>query len=212
MDETLKSTEGQKEILNISNSTAKIEGRLQRTDGIDLAMNIGCTACVALITKSDIYVANAGDSRSVLCRGLTAIAMSEDHKPDLAREKKRIEKAGGKVDDGRVNGIINLSRSLGDLEYKMDKKLSPAEQIISSVPELKIEKLTSDVKFLIIACDGIWDCLTNDQAVSILREKMYDSNNKPLKVSLGKAIGEVLDSIVAVDLENPGIAMTPINF
>jgi protein phosphatase 1G len=48
--------------------------------------------------------------------------MSIDHKPDNVEEKRRIEKAGGFVSDGRVNGNLNLSRALGDLEYKKDTK------------------------------------------------------------------------------------------
>jgi serine/threonine protein phosphatase PrpC len=50
--------------------------------------------------------------------------MSVDHKPDLAAEKARIERAGGFVEENRVKGILNLSRSLGDLEYKLDKNIT----------------------------------------------------------------------------------------
>jgi len=151
-------------------------------------------------------VANAGDSRAVLCRKSTAIPMSEDHKPDLDREKKRIEKANGMVEDGRVNGILNLSRSLGDLEYKQDKKLTAAEQMITAMPDIKVEKNTDDVEFLIIGCDGIWDCLTNEKAVSIVRKEIWDSTkNKPIKAKLGKVVSDILDTILAVDLDNPGI-------
>ena len=73
-----------------------------------LASYAGCTANVALIHKNTLYVANAGDSRSVLCRNNGPFDMSVDHKPDNPEEKARIEKAGGFVNDGRVNGkIIN---------------------------------------------------------------------------------------------------------
>jgi len=51
--------------------------------------------------------------------------MSIDHKPDNKEEKDRIEKAGGFVSEGRVNGNLNLSRALGDLEYKKDENLKP---------------------------------------------------------------------------------------
>lgn len=80
-----------------------------------------------MITPTEIYVANAGDSRAVLARKsgdkYTAVEMSVDHKPDLPEEKKRIERAGGFVEDNRVKGILNLSRSLGDLEYKSDSSI-----------------------------------------------------------------------------------------
>lgn len=71
-----------------------------------------------MIYKNDLYVANAGDSRSVLCTGGKAKEMSKDHKPDDEKERERIIKAGGYVTDGRINGNLNLSRAIGDLEYK----------------------------------------------------------------------------------------------
>ena len=74
----------------------------------------GCTAVVALLRDRDLYVANAGDSRCVVCKAGKAIDMSVDHKPEDAIETERITKAGGKVtSDGRVNGGLNLSRALG---------------------------------------------------------------------------------------------------
>lgn len=81
---------------------------------------IGCTACSALITKDEIIVANAGDSRAVWASRKADGKyehkdLSVDHKPELADEKARIEKAGGFVWENRVKGELNLSRSLGDL-------------------------------------------------------------------------------------------------
>jgi len=81
--------------------------------------------------------------------------MSEDHKPDLPREKERIQKAGGYITEGRINGNLNLSRALGDLEYKRNSDLGPGEQLISAVPEIKKRTLTSDDEFLVLGCDGI---------------------------------------------------------
>ena len=79
---------------------------------------------MALITDTEIYCANSGDSRCVLSSNGKAIELSVDHKPDLPTEKERIERAGGFVEDNRVKGVLNLSRSLGDLEYKQDRDLS----------------------------------------------------------------------------------------
>jgi len=68
--------------------------------------------------------------------------MSIDHKPDLIEENNRISKAGGFVIEGRVNGNLNLSRALGDLEYKKVKNLPPHEQLISAFPDIKSHTLT----------------------------------------------------------------------
>ena len=74
----------------------------------------GCTAVVTLIRGNEVFVANAGDSRCVLCRNGKAVDLSFDHKPEDESERTRIEAAGGKVtNDGRVNGGLNLSRALG---------------------------------------------------------------------------------------------------
>jgi len=67
--------------------------------------------------------------------------MSVDHKPDLPTERDRIMKAGGFISEGRVNGNLNLSRAIGDLEYKKDTKFSEKDQLITSFPEVKIREL-----------------------------------------------------------------------
>lgn len=81
-------------------------------------MDSGCTAVVALLVGSQLYVANAGDSRCVVSREGKAFEMSSDHKPEDEPERERIENAGGKVtNDGRVNGGLNLSRAIGQYLY-----------------------------------------------------------------------------------------------
>ena len=82
----------------------------------DHAVHAGATAIVAVIVGKTLTVANAGDSRAILCRGGTAYPLSFDHKPLQERELNRIRNAGGFVNHfGRVNGNLNLSRALGDL-------------------------------------------------------------------------------------------------
>jgi serine/threonine protein phosphatase PrpC len=83
----------------------------------------GCTANVVLITPNKYIIANAGDSRSVLCRSGRAIQFSEDHKPESEVESNRIRRAGGTISMGRVNGGLNLTRSFGDYDYKQGKDL-----------------------------------------------------------------------------------------
>ena len=72
-------------------------------------------------------MANAGDSRTILSVNGDCVEMSEDHKPDNEKEKARITKAGGFVSDGRINGNLNLSRAIGDMEYKKGENLSDHE-------------------------------------------------------------------------------------
>lgn len=87
----------------------------------------GCTANVVMITKTEILCANAGDSRSVLSKKGKSKDLSIDHKPDNPSERRRIERANGFVEDSRVNGMLALSRSLGDFEYKGNPILKPED-------------------------------------------------------------------------------------
>lgn len=91
---------------------------------------------------------------------------------------------------------MNLSRSLGDLEYKQNKKLKPEEQMITANPDIVEEELTKDINFIVIACDGIWDCLTNQECCDFISERL---KNDP-KIKLSKIIEEMFDSIIANDL------------
>jgi len=104
----------------------------------DHPINAGCTSICAVIVGEVLTVANAGDSRAVLCRaGCVAEPLSFDHKPLHEIEMKRIIDAGGFVNNfGRVNGNLNLSRSIGDLKYKQTPGLPPSAQIITAEPDI----------------------------------------------------------------------------
>jgi len=67
-------------------------------------------------------------------------------------------------------GNLNLSRSLGDLEYKQNKKMGTEEQMITAYPDVVVENLTNDINFIVIACDGIWDCLTNQECCDLYQK------------------------------------------
>ena len=91
----------------------------------------GCTANVVLITATEVYCANAGDSRAYLhTKSGETKALSTDHKPDVETERQRINNAGGYVSEGRVNDNLNLTRAIGDLEYKKNASLKPEQQIM----------------------------------------------------------------------------------
>ncbi|KAK7311053.1 hypothetical protein RJT34_08935 [Clitoria ternatea] len=132
----------------------------------------GSTACVAIIRNNQLFVANAGDSRCVISRKGQAYDLSRDHKPDLQNEKERILKAGGFIHAGRVNGSLNLARAIGDMEFKQNKFLSAENQIVTAKPDINTVELCDEDEFIVLACDGIWDCLTSQQLVDFVRQQL----------------------------------------
>ncbi|KAJ7951996.1 Protein phosphatase 2C family protein [Quillaja saponaria] len=138
--------------------------------------NSGCTACVAIIRNNQLIVSNAGDSRCVLSRKGQAYNLSKDHKPDLEIEKDRILKAGGFIQVGRVNGSLNLARAIGDAEFKQNKFLPAEKQIVTAYPDITSVELCDDDEFLVIACDGIWDCMSSQQLVDFVQGQLKTEN------------------------------------
>lgn len=144
------------------------------------ADSVGCTAVSVLVTPTHLVAVNAGDSRVVLCRDGKAIALSQDHKPNDEVEQTRIVRAGGTVEETqggarthyRVNGNLNLSRAIGDMEYKKNTALLPSEQIITSTPDVFQLERTPEDEFLILGCDGVWDVLSNDDAVQFVQSRI----------------------------------------
>jgi protein phosphatase 2C family protein 2/3 len=142
----------------------------------------GCTAIAALFSAdSKIYVANAGDSRSVISVKGEVKPLSFDHKPSRDTERTRILASGGYIENGRVNGHLALSRALGDFSHKRQKSLTPEEQAITADPDVTVHDITEEDEFVVIACDGIWDCLSSQRVVDFVR----------LKVSEGKELNEI---------------------
>ncbi len=122
--------------------------------------------------------------------------LSRDHKPDDKNEKQRILKAGGQVDDGRINGNLNLSRAIGDLDYKNCKNLPPEEQMITANPE--ITKIKNEgIEFILMGCDGIWQVKTSGEMVGWVRNRLG-------KKSLGGILEELFDELVSQDCNKEG--------
>lgn len=147
--------------------------------GEEPGVDSGCTAVVALLRGPELFVANAGDSRCVVSRGGKALDMSIDHKPEDKPESDRITKAGGRVTaDGRVNGGLNLSRAIGDHCYKKNEAVSDREQMITALPDVKCITLQENDDFMILACDGIWNVMTSQEAVDFVKELLTAGKNK----------------------------------
>ena len=132
----------------------------------------GTTANICVIYNNKIYTVNVGDSRSVLSRNGKAIPLSFDHKPYNKLEMKRITESGGFVHNKRVNGRLAVSRAIGDNSLKhINPKLSP----LTATPEITITELQKDDEFIVIACDGLWDVMDNQEVVDYIR-KQYKKN------------------------------------
>ncbi|KAF7803723.1 putative protein phosphatase 2C 9 isoform X1 [Senna tora] len=124
----------------------------------------GSTAVTAiLLNNQKLWIANVGDSRAVLSRGGLAVQMSTDHEPN--NERGSIENRGGFVsnipgDVARVNGQLAVSRAFGDKNLKLH---------LRSDPDIQYTDINPDTEFLILASDGLWKVMTNEEAVDIAR-------------------------------------------
>jgi serine/threonine protein phosphatase PrpC len=107
-----------------------------------------------------------------------SIEMSKDHKPDCEIEIERITKAGSTITEGRVDGNLNLTRSLGDLKHKDKMHLTPEEQAITANPDTYVFDLTDDIDFIIMGCDGIWEKRSNDEMVNYIYDKVAQIKNE----------------------------------
>ncbi len=138
----------------------------------------GSTALVVLQLGDSLYSAHVGDSRAVLCRSGVAKRLTEDHKPNLPSEKARVLKAGGRVEfqrcwrvvvepkDGRPGSGLAVSRSLGDLDFKEPRRF------VESDPDVSKTKIRGDDSYVILASDGLFDVLSDEDAVACANEAL----------------------------------------
>lgn len=137
----------------------------------------GTTAITVMITPTHIIWGNCGDSRGLLCRSGKLHYATEDHKPYNATEKDRIERAGGTVMMQRVNGSLAVSRALGDFDYKRCSDLKPNEQLVSPEPDISVNERDENDEFLFLACDGIFDVMTNEEVITYISRQLTLTNN-----------------------------------
>lgn len=135
----------------------------------------GSTACVAAVDFRNrvVVVANVGDSRALLIRNGKALPLSEDHKPENAKERNRIQAAGGRVlkigPCHRVDGTLNLSRALGDFHLKSNSSLPPESQKVVAVPDFtRTNFLGGPQELLVVACDGLFERCSNQDVADII--------------------------------------------
>ncbi|KAI9775553.1 MAG: Protein phosphatase 2C 1 [Geoglossum umbratile] len=108
-----------------------------------------------------LYTANVGDARIVLCRNGKALRLSYDHKGSDENEGKRVANAGGLILNNRVNGVLAVTRALGDAYMK---------DLVTGHPYTTETVIQPEIdEFIILACDGLWDVCSDQEAVDLIR-------------------------------------------
>lgn len=130
----------------------------------------GCTALTSLIVRNKLFVANAGDCRAILCRSGHPFPMSKEHLASCLEERTRVIKEGievtWQVDTWRVGpAALQVTRSIGDDDLK------PA---VTAEPEIIETSLSAVDEFLVMASDGLWDVMSNEEVISIIRDTVKE--------------------------------------
>jgi serine/threonine protein phosphatase PrpC len=137
------------------------------------AHDIGSTACVLVLTPTDAWVANVGDSRAVLRTRNRTAELSVDHKPDRPGELRRIRECGGYLTRGgdgcyRIMGGLNLSRAIGDWA---------ARPMVIATPDVvhHRRRIRADA-YIVIASDGVWDVMSNAEVTDVFDRHAHTRN------------------------------------
>ena len=149
------------------------------------------------VCKETLFVGSVGDSQALLCRLNTPVILNQPHKMTDPREKKRIEAKGGSIQivDGveRVNGVLNMSRALGNHKFR--------QYGVISEPSVTSRSLSKGDNFLLIATDGLWNFMTPPQACQVMSSVTSAEEAATTLVNLALQQGSTDNvSVVVVDL------------
>lgn len=120
------------------------------------------------LLQNEIHNINLGDSRSIIGLDEKVKSMSRDHKPSLKSEQKYIQRQGGSVKNGRVQGVLAMSRAVGDKDIS---------KYLNDTPNHFSYKLNKDVLFLLHASDGLFDVLTNKEVYSFVKKYLKEGKD-----------------------------------
>lgn len=150
----------------------------------------GSTATCFFQINNIVYAANIGDSKAILVRKVDGknviVPLTKDHSPTDYKERQRIQNAGGIVRDGRVQGVLEVSRAFGDARFK---------KFVISTPDVFKCSLTENDRYLIIACDGLWKAFTNQEAVNFV-DRILEDNTIEMNSRFEKASKELANEAV----------------
>ena len=159
---------------------------------IRVAREMGTTANILLINNGCLYLANCGDSLSVMYKNGQAIKLNQEHKTTLKSEYERIIKCGGQIINNRIEGKLNLTRAIGDLEFKQSPNIKCYDQSVIASPEITKIKNIEGLEFIIMGCDGLWDCVEPQKLCENISGRLKAKNEK-----ISDIIGDIFDTIIS---------------
>ena len=211
------------EVFNISQYQLNFEPKIQDENfrssksihnysGDLIADDMGTTANIMLIKNGAIYIANVGDSLSVMYKNKKAYNLNKEHQTIIDSERNRIIKSGSIITKCRINGILNLTRAIGDLNFKSNKKLKRHEQSVISLPEItKIEDIEG-IDFIIMGCDGIWDCVKRQMVCEFIDKEIRENPEKDLSEILKQIFDRCVSPVSGVVLGTDNMSCIIIQF
>ena len=144
---------------NLTSSFHKIDEELKFYD----SEHTGSTATILLFQDNIVYCANVGDSTAFIVYDNFIKKISIDHKCTDPKEEERILLNGGKITKNRVMGQLVLSRCLGDLYCK--------KYGVSNIPDISVNKLEGNVKYVVVASDGVWDVVKENELLQLSKNR-----------------------------------------
>jgi|Transcript_28960 integrin-linked kinase-associated serine/threonine phosphatase 2C len=175
----------------------------------------GCTACVLLINAEVCVCANLGDTMAYLCRHnadseIQAIPLQmRQHKCWMMKEKERILRAGGAVENGRINGVLEVSRAFGDITLKKFGVLCTPEYMKFRIDREKDQ-------FVLIGCDGFWNAWTPAEALEMAQEviesEVARSEREEDEVDLRNCCREIVQHVIEEKKAQDNVSVVLVQF
>ena len=192
--------------LNLSKTTSNLNYEKY------VAYEMGTTANIMLIKDGVIYIANVGDSLSVMYKNKKAYNLNKEHQLILKDEKERVVKSGATINGYRINGMLNLTRAIGDLSFKTNNQLKRHEQSVIALPEITKIEDTEGIDFIIMGCDGVWDCVKRQLVCDFVDKEIKENPDKDLSEILKKIFDRCVSPVWGVVLGTDNMSCIIIQF
>ena len=177
-----------------------------------IAYDMGTTANIMLIKNNVIYIANVGDSLSVMYKDKKAFNLNREHQIVIESEKDRVIKSGATVQGYRINGMLNLTRAIGDLRFKKNKSLKRYEQSVIAVPDITRIDNIDNIDFIIMACDGVWDCVKRQLLCEFMEKEINENPEADLSEILKKIFDKCISPVLGIILGTDNMSCIIIQF